>query len=263
MEIGQLQMTLEAVFGGDVTVEVLFDGTPAEMPGVVLPGERAIEAWMRLRRVVEVIGAWPIVLGPRSAVERHAEALTHRRRSVAEVLAAAADVDPDPRAWFADIVAAERTWHVNNGYSADDAQGFPEVGPWPEEPDENDGFSIPFDIVSMDPHREVVIALVPTEVPWTIPAHLGMGGWNACPEAAKHCALWKRWNEEYGAEPVGVSGDVVEFLVERPPTTRDAALELAWQQHGYCQDIVDQGTQTIAGLAGALLEGRVWFFWWD
>lgn len=263
MDLDRLRLTLHSVFGDVVTVEMLFDGTAHEMPGIALPGERAVEAWMRLRRVVEILGAYPLILGTRADVERHADALRYRKDTPQQVIAASADVDPNPKAWFAELVMHERQWHADNGHDPDEARGFPEVGDWPEEPEESDGFSIPFDINTMDPHPEVLIALVPTELPWTVPAYLALGGWNDCPPAAKHCAMWKLWGETYGAWPVGASNDVVEFLVERPPETREAALELAWGQYGYCHDIVDQGTGTLAKLASALLDGQTWFFWWD
>lgn len=263
MELDRLRLTLSGLLGDVAKVEVLFDGTPAEMAGIVVPGERAIEAWMRLRSATELLGRWPLLLGSRNSVELRAARLRGRRQTPAEVIAAAADVDARPRVWFQKVVDAERQWHVDNGYSADDALKPPEEGPWPTDPDEDSSFSIPLDTATSQPHAEVVIALLPTEIPWTIPAWLDLGGWNDCPASDKHCAVWKVRGETYGAEPVGASEDVVEFLVHRPPETREAAMELAWEQHGYCQDIVTQGTETISRLAGTLLEGRTWFFWWD
>ncbi len=48
-----------------------------------------------------------------------------------------------------------------------------------------------------------------------------------------------------------------------PPTAPGQALDLAYEQMGYCADIVLQGTLTLERLAATLLDGRVWFFWWD
>jgi hypothetical protein len=73
----------------------------------------------------------------------------------------------------------------------------------------------------------------------------------------------KYWQERYGAEVVGVTHDVVEMLISRPPRTRAQALELAREQCLYCSDIVLQGTNTLDVLAASLLDGTTWFFWWD
>ena len=242
MQRGQLELTLQAVFGAAVVVEVLFDGTDAEMNGVVLPGERAIEAWMRLRRIVEVIGAWPVVIGPRVALNDQAQNLGARTRSIREILDAAGDVDPDPREW------RERSPAVR--------------GSWPDVADEDAGFCIPCDPLSLDPHPEVIIALVRTEVAWTLPAHLNLtGAGGLSPE--QHCAAWKQWGDQFGAEPVGIGGGMVEFLVTRPPATVEMALDLADAMHAYCPAPVDQGTGTLAPLAAQLLGARTWTVWWD
>jgi hypothetical protein len=73
----------------------------------------------------------------------------------------------------------------------------------------------------------------------------------------------KHWLERYQAEVVGMTHDVIEMRVGRPPTTRDDARELARQQYYYCTDIVSQGVETVDALAACLLRGRVWYFWWD
>jgi len=92
---------------------------------------------------------------------------------------------------------------------------------------------------------------------------LRFGGWNECPSPEVHVALMRLWQERFGAEVVGITRDVVEMRVERPPTNKVDALRLAKQQYLYCQDIVDQGTQTLESLAAVLLGGTSWFFWWD
>jgi hypothetical protein len=55
----------------------------------------------------------------------------------------------------------------------------------------------------------------------------------------------------------------LELRVPRPPATREAAVALAIQQYAYCYDIVDQGAGSIDALAASLMNGSVWFFWWD
>ena len=63
--------------------------------------------------------------------------------------------------------------------------------------------------------------------------------------------------------PEVVSGDVIECTVDRPPASREAAMDLAWHQYAYCMDIVIQGTQTVDELAAILMYSPYWFFWWD
>lgn len=75
--------------------------------------------------------------------------------------------------------------------------------------------------------------------------------------------MFKRWNDLYGAEVIGMLPDLIEMYVPRPPIDRAQALQLSWEQFVYCRDIVYQGTQTLAALAALLLQGPAWFFWWD
>jgi Domain of unknown function (DUF4253) len=62
---------------------------------------------------------------------------------------------------------------------------------------------------------------------------------------------------------VTMTQDTIELAVERPIQTREDALAVAHEQYVYCADIVQQGTETIEGLAAALLNAPEWFFWWD
>jgi hypothetical protein len=81
--------------------------------------------------------------------------------------------------------------------------------------------------------------------------------------AAEHAALWRYWQERYGATVACIANDVIEFTVSKPPRTREQALELARQQYVYCADIVHQGVGTVEALAATMMNSSVWYFWWD
>ena len=99
--------------------------------------------------------------------------------------------------------------------------------------------------------------------PWHLAATLKYGAWNECPHAEIHCALHRKWQSKYGSQITGMSGDTIECLVSNPPQTREAAVELAWEQYWYCTDNVDQGCESINRFAAILLDSPYWCFWWD
>jgi hypothetical protein len=135
-------------------------------------------------------------------------------------------------------------------------------GDWESFEPAND-ITVHLDILSGEPKPEVYIALVPVVKSWMIPVFLKTGSWNDCPNPEEHAAIFKYWDEKYGISVVGITTDVIELEVHNPPTTKAQALQLAQEQFIYCPDIVYQGTQTIAALASTLLNGKIWFFWWD
>jgi hypothetical protein len=126
-----------------------------------------------------------------------------------------------------------------------------------------DTISAHLDLLTGEPKSEVYIALVPVAESWMLPAFLKIGGWNDCPTAAEHSAIFKYWNDCYGISVAAIARDIIELEVQRPPSNKEQALKLAEQQFIYCPDIVYQGTETIARLGSGLLNSRVWFFWWD
>lgn len=139
----------------------------------------------------------------------------------------------------------------------------PELGVWPTAaPDDLDlGPSVAYG--SGKPHEKVYIVLVPTN-DWTeIPAHLHWGNWNACPSPEYHVAALRSWRDRYGAELVGLSSDVMNLRVTRPPQTREDALALAREHYAYCNDLIDQGVETLSALAADRMYKRWWYFWWD
>jgi len=136
-------------------------------------------------------------------------------------------------------------------------------GEWPGEILEKGSISIHRDVRSRKIKPEVYLGLAEIETPWHLPAAVKFGEWNACPGPQVHCGFHREWLERFGAEIISMSGDVIECLVRKPPTDREAATELAWEQFWYCQDIVTQGCETVANLAATLLNSRYWYFWWD
>ncbi|GEM_PF-2996833 len=107
-----------------------------------------------------------------------------------------------------------------------------------------------------------VLALVPTQRAWEVPAHLLYGGWHSWLTPEDHTAMAKRWYERFGAELVAVGPDSADFIVAHPPEDRMAASALAGEHFLYCHDVAyDDASLTL--LAARLLNGRAWRFWWD
>jgi len=124
-------------------------------------------------------------------------------------------------------------------------------------------FTIPFNLPDRKPLPRVCLAFLPTIRSWEIPALLSFGDWNECPPPDVHIGLMKHWYEQYGAEFVGVTEDVIEMRVTQPPADPSAAQTLAREQFLYCSDIVHQGVGTTRALASLLQGGTAWYFWWD
>jgi len=118
-------------------------------------------------------------------------------------------------------------------------------------------------ILTRKVHPWVWVSKIPTARPYEVPAYLKFGGWNACPEAHEHVAVWRYWQEKYGAEILCFTGDVIEATVAHPPLEKAECYALAREQFSYCDDIVTQGVGSIDALAATLRGGKSWYFWWD
>jgi hypothetical protein len=142
----------------------------------------------------------------------------------------------------------------------------------PMEEDEDDDITGEFSIVEQTnqfqsiedvSNQKIILAKIPTDKPWEVAAWVPMGGFNECPLPEEQVAVFKYWYEKYGAAPALVTHDVWELFVKNPPNTQGEAESLAWEQFGFCSDIVWQGVGTVKGLAGTLIHSSVWYFWWD
>ncbi|WP_419887766.1 DUF4253 domain-containing protein [Neobacillus niacini] len=112
-------------------------------------------------------------------------------------------------------------------------------------------------------NKKIILAKIPTDKPWEVAAWVPMGGFNECPMPEEQVAVFKYWYEKYGATPALVTQDVWELYVESPLKTQEESEILAWEQFGFCGDIVWQGVGTVNSLAGTLINSSVWYFWWD
>jgi hypothetical protein len=212
---------------------------------IKVAGKEALAKYQELKNRTDVM---PVILGDKEEIESSLESIAYIEASFSELLQKAETINAEE--WF-------------EKRQAQDPEYFDTApGEW-EDLEPADQITVHLDILTGQPKPEVYIALVPVVKPWMIPAFLKTGSWNDCPNPEEHAAIFKYWDEKYGIEVVGVTMDVIELAVKNPPTTKEQALKLAEQQFIYCPDIVYQGTQSIAALASSLINGKVWFFWWD
>lgn len=208
-------------------------------------GKDVLNTYQKLKTNTSVI---PVILGDNDDIASHNETMGYVNDSFSELLHQADNINPLD--WFIKRQAQDQEYY--NLASGD----WRDLTPATE-------LTAHLNLHTGKPKDEIYIALVPVKKSWMIPAFLKTGGWNDCPTAAEHAAIFKYWHENYGISVAAITKDVIELEVQNPPTTKEQALRLAEQQFIYCPDIVYQGTETIASLAATLLNGRVWFFWWD
>lgn len=105
----------------------------------------------------------------------------------------------------------------------------------------------------------VLMAEIEVENPWEMLAHFQYRIWYESWFLPDHCSMWRHWFETYDAHIVSITGSTLEARVLNPPTTKQQAIQLAWEHYYYCSDIVD----VIAERAVSLLNSHCWSFWWD
>jgi hypothetical protein len=222
------------------------------MNTIIVAGTKAIDELHRLRADFPANGLYPVMIGNDEELGQVEEMAEFTEETPEEIIAAAETLDL--REWITERQAEAESY----GYSEDEI-----LGSWPGEIAEKGSILLHADILSGQPKPKVNIRLVALTQAWHLPAHLKWGGWNECPTAEVQCAFFQRWEKAYGAQITGMSGDIVECLVTNPPTTKDEAMKLAWEQYWYCADIVEQGVETVSNLAATLINSPYWYFWWD
>jgi hypothetical protein len=209
------------------------------------------EALAKLAELAAAGGGFPVILGDAEKCERMQETFEmNDGRTVEQAIDAARKIDPAN--WFVERQASDPEYYDL------------EEGDWPQgDPGPAHSLTSHRDVLTGEPFAEVNIGVIAAAEAWMVPCHLRIGGWNECPSAEEHAAIFKYWGDKFGATVACIADDVIEMTVTRPPSTRDEALELAKEQYLYCADIVDQGTESVEALAAALVNAEFWFFWWD
>ena len=101
----------------------------------------------------------------------------------------------------------------------------------------------------------VILVKVPTTKPYEILAYFGMG--------SEGIATVKYWYEKYGAVPVAITYDEIEFYVERPVLTFEEAKKLAIEQYAFCYGLLWECYDTLEDLASVIYKNVHWYFWWS
>ncbi len=204
----------------------------------------AFETWVALRE--QARGAFtPVILDSPEKFSLDRDQFAALKKDLPKTLDAAA------------AISAEEFFRKRRAERQEDYDQL-EQGDWPAVP-----FKLePQLIRDMD---EVFIVKVPTAHSYEAVAYIGFGGWNDCPADAEHVAILRYWHDRYGANLVAQGADMLECTVERPPTTREAAVELAREQLIYALGTLGElGIgNSVPELAAALLNSRYWLFWWD
>lgn len=220
-------------------------------PRIETTGAEALATWERLKSEGK---GWPVVVG-----------------DDADLLSIAENFDAQPDRSPATILAAAKGLTYPKAVNAfaraewGDDFGSVEIGNWPEDGAAAEGYVDLTVAKDLDgkPKPKVHILLLPTRDGAEAFAYLRWGLWNSCPSPELHVLTARDWARRYGAEVVGISGDVVNMRVARRPKTRKEALAVAREQLAYCPDIVFQGSGDLGPLAAALMDSDWWFFWWD
>jgi hypothetical protein len=217
-----------------------------------IAGSEAISMLEARRSLFPETGEYPFLIGDTEELNRVKETAEFNEQSFDDIIRGSLDVDLQK--WIAERRAEAEEYE----FSLEDS-----LGTWPGEITEKGAVSLHRDILSGKIKPEVFLGNALIKEPWHLPAILKYGAWNDCPESEVHCAFHRRWQSEFGAQIVGMSGDVVECVVSNPPRDQAAAIDLAWQQYWYCADIVEQGCGSVSNLAATLLNSPYWYFWWD
>ena len=239
----------------EITKEMIsYLGCPCQVFPPDAKTEDLMAAYRQARSEGEKEGFWPVMVAAEDEILletlqmnlRGETVETYRRRILEEPV-------EEGRIYFARMIAR---WKERNQKLYDSFMGEPEEGCYPSwmyefpgNPAQRNSFG------NVD--RRMILARIPVEHPWEIFAYLPFGGWNDCPDTPGLMAAAKHWNQRYGAVPVSMNHDCLEFVVPSPVRRKDTAM-LTVEQFVWCMDLED-----ISERREHLARYTVWPFWWD
>ena len=217
---------------------------------LAMPEERSFDLWVETGNLVRSMGYVAVGIGSRDALLQLADHMADSDwLNIETEIRSAQVLDTD-------------TWLETREQELMEDSGSLPSGDWIADETPFGGLWFPFDRggAHLNPWW---LGIIPAMTEADVPLSLAYGGWNDCPRPNVHSAMAKRWQASHGARIVATGPDTIEFIVDRPPETKQQALSLAKEHYLYCTDNVDQGAQTIGRYASKLLGAGVWSFWWD
>lgn len=247
-----------ALLAAAYPVGALVDGR--DVLAVRVPAGTALEAWRLLKALHGETGRWPFLTDPKR---------DERRPTVWENFADYRQV-VDDEAVPGDVPQLFARWQAQYLEIDEDDD------PFDDEEDREELLASrrcgPLALPAAEPARGSSWAAATTEI-GLCPARPGgieiphlmewSGACNYDITGAEHEAVLGHWRQQYGAELLTLTHDVIELAVPRPPTDPADVAQVAQEQTAYCPDIVDQGVGTITALAEQQVYSHLWFFWWD
>jgi hypothetical protein len=109
-----------------------------------------------------------------------------------------------------------------------------------------------------EPRQPTWILLLPRREPWSVAAYTGSYGCEY-PHPDLQPALFRRWNQRYGAEPAANWDTMQQLVVTRPPQTVEDAFALAREMDLLWSDTVMLPGVTVREHAIDLIGRRRWF----
>jgi hypothetical protein len=209
----------------------------------------ALAEWQKLRALVVTTGFWPVILGDQQDL-RSDEMSFRSQQELGDAVSILGQAEAINGAQWLEKEWDEGWEHVQDreAYHAS----------WP------DDSSPQTDFARITDAADVIIGMIPTSDSWKSFAYLKKCGyWNADVSADVQVAIHRYWHNLYQTELVVATHDSLQLSVGRPPQTREEAVQLAQQQFMYCPDNIHQWMHNIEALAATLLNGTVWYFWWD
>jgi hypothetical protein len=217
---------------------------------VEVPGCDAETTLASLRQTI--MDRTPILFGSAHNFGLTIERMEDEGVEPADIIAALAHFDLD--AWFTERVGEVQIWQEDLG------KVVPPRGPWPRTSRPIMNLQTPREDVFEDFYETVLIGLVPTAHTFEVPAFVGFGGWDDSPDTIVHLALAREWEARFGAMIAAITHEAIEFLVARPPTTRDDAERLALEHFHYSRAAIPG---TLQEAAINLIGAKAWRFSWD
>jgi hypothetical protein len=233
-------------------------------------GKSALDLWDAIRAAHGETGVWPVFRGGEAnpaGFDRVEDTAAPPRGTANALLARSYTECRRNYAKFSGKVGANVAFEeFANRVAAGGGFEYPDGPrmPWPKKPPHpRRSMHSSKSIFTDRPLGSLFLSLVAAEHPWQVIQTLGFGGFNECPRPSRLAALFREWQDQYGAYPAAVTNNVIECFVDRPPRSRKKARELAAAQWVLCEDIVMQGMGSVERLAALVWRSPNWYFWWD